>query len=482
MRFITFLSAILFTSALIAHEQLILPLTPEEVDQYIEKAGQNIRQNIDQLIALPESQRTPQTVMRSWSRFGNELLASLGMLSYLSEEDFPSKTRATQAIPELIWVLFQSMIQNPTPFNALMGYAKTILQDNRTAGPYECYEIQCLVDSCENIKNGLSQREQAILEEIKALNSQRPKQSFIHLRGNVEPKTSSQETLKESGLTIFNLNICFAPGELAYIHGGVAPWQERVTPLADKILLVDADVVCLEEMHPVDANYALYEKLKDTYAYFYLAIGPRPLGFSIHTLGLPSGLFVASKYPIEEPHFTLFSVTGLQMNYGFFDCIIKNANTPIAHLYTTHLQSLSYEKFDHIRALQLEQILEKIRSDISKQKEIPYFLCGDLNIPYGSKEPSETLIQTHFYNSYNAKHPGEVIPANSTCTNYFSNVFLSKIKPNQEPLFEILDYALLFNQPTGYTIDTIRIQANDLDHPESALSDHHGLFTIIHHN
>ncbi len=86
----------------------------------------------------------------------------------------------------------------------------------------------------------------------------------------------------------------------------MSPWRDRLGALTALIRSTNADVVCLQEVHPDDAIQELYHALKDQYSYFYGAIGPRFLGFDLSALGLPSGLFVASKYPVENPEFSLY--------------------------------------------------------------------------------------------------------------------------------------------------------------------------------
>jgi endonuclease/exonuclease/phosphatase family metal-dependent hydrolase len=352
---------------------------------------------------------------------------------------------------------------------------KTSLLKDTPCTPYEYYQMQCLIDSCEPLKEFLSEEKQEDLELLKSLSADKKKEPFIYLKSQAPEKAGVQEAF-----SVLTLNTCFVPWDYPYLFGGVLlPWRERVEPLAKILLSTDADVVCLQEVHAEDAVYALYEALKETYTYFYGAIGPRTLGFSFDTLGLPSGLFVASKYPIEHPQFTLFNAAGVPMNWGFFDFTVMNGGAPMGHIYATHLQSLSLDAFAKIRALQLQQIVEKMENDLAVNNQIPFFLCGDLNIPYGSEEPGEALIRKHFYDDYN-KDQGSVGESNRTCTDYFTNYFFSETKDPEEidPQFQILDYALLLrSQP--FTIDTQQVETNDLKEVLSAVSDHHGLLTTI---
>jgi hypothetical protein len=283
-------------------------------------------------------------MMAPWNSFGNDLLETLSILNFLKEHDVPSQDAASSAIQEVIGSLFKSLVLNPAPYQSFIKYAELSLEHQRGLSPYDYHVINLLLESCVGIKYGLSQEEQKKLECLRGLSASKEKKPFMHLKGLASAKASTQKDF-----SVFCLNTCFVPGNMPLIYGGVAPWKERVGPMAEKILSSDADVVCLQEVHGLDACFALYEELKNNYAHFYVSIGPRVLGFSVETLGLPSGLFVASKFPVERPHFTLFPVSGLQMNYGFFDFIIDNGSGPIAHIYTTHLQSLNHAEFPEIR-------------------------------------------------------------------------------------------------------------------------------------
>jgi endonuclease/exonuclease/phosphatase family metal-dependent hydrolase len=482
---IIFSSLLLSTLGCVESEQRVgLPVTSEELGQYLEASRGKILETINDLVAVPDDQKTTENILRPWSRLSNDILANFRVLTFLAQIGFPSKEDAQKGIEDLQMFLMEALVQNPNLYHSLMTYVQQALTGDTALSSYEKYVIDCVLASCENIKASLSEKDQETLEYLQKLSSQSEKTPFVYLKGQVMDRDSSEEDLPKE-FTVLTLNTCFVPGSFPLLFGGVyLPWEERVSSLADKIRLLNADVVCLQEVHAEDACYALYEELKNEYQYFYAAIGPRVLGFSLETLGLPSGLFVASKYPIENPQFTLFSVSGFPMNYGFFDFVIKNKDTPIGHVYTTHMQSLDYDKFSEIRALQLQQIVEKMQEDlVGEDTKIPYFLCGDLNIPYGSGEPGEVLIRTHFYDDYN-KNQTPVSESNRTCTDYFTNYFFApdQSPENIDPNFQIIDYALLFTSMSidqEYEMSTSLIPMNDLKEPKSAVTDHHALLTVI---
>lgn len=298
---------------------------------------------------------------------------------------------------------------------------------------------------------------------------------FTYLRGEADNKI-----LQEKSFSVLNLNTCLMPGDLARIFGGMRPWEKRIDPLAEKLRLIDADVICLQEVFVEEAAHTLYTKLKDHYAHFYISIGERILGFSLNSLGLTSGLFIASKFPIESPSFQSFPELDFRPAYGFFDFAIYSEGKIFAHIYNAHLHPLD---FQDIRTTQLAQILERMQSDCQKmgQTAVPHLLCGDLNIPWGSDEPSENLIQDHFYDAYNQGRT-EITADDMTCTDYFSSCYQStkdQISSRQDG--QILDYALLLKQhpPIDLHMETKRISMYTLQDPEHALTDHHGLLSVL---
>ena len=90
------------------------------------------------------------------------------------------------------------------------------------------------------------------------------------------------------------------------LFGGVLPWENRVDRIALFLKKSEADILFLQEVFSTTAGNQLYSKLKEQYAHFYLHIGPKISGFDAKNFGIPSGLFVASKYPLENPHFLIF--------------------------------------------------------------------------------------------------------------------------------------------------------------------------------
>ncbi len=438
----------------------VIPSTEEDVANYLQQAQEELLTSIGSLSAAPD--------LLIWNRLSGQILTHFSLLTYLAQSDLPAKESASLAILQLHGLLFRSLIQNQQLYDAWLVYA----EDHPSLDPYYARQLRVLLES-GLLMEGLTDEMKDRLEAAIATYAGHEEALFLSLQSGTPDKSAQTEEL-----TVLTLNCCFMPGPFPFLYGGAPlPWPERVNGLATRIIESGVDVICLQEVHEEDTSYALYQALQNDYSYFYTAMAPRTLGFSTATYGLPSGLFVASKYPIEKPRFNLFAISGFPMNYGFFDFVVKSNMGPMAHIYTTHMQSLNYTHFPQIRALQLKQILETMEAD-QQEESIPHFLCGDLNIPYGSEEPAELMLQEQFYDHFNQERR-PVDADHRTCTDYFTGYLLS---PTQiDPNFQILDYALLLkSERSSYAIETELFPMNDLDRPLEALSDHHGLLTTIH--
>jgi endonuclease/exonuclease/phosphatase family metal-dependent hydrolase len=122
---------------------------------------------------------------------------------------------------------------------------------------------------------------------------------------------------KNTSFSILNFNVCFLPGKLSLLYGGMLPWKSRIQKIAAKINQIDADVVCLQEVFEGKSAQMLYEMMKDKYTHFYINIGPRTFGFTEGSAGLSSGLFIASKIKMENPEYIPFEKSGIHMKRGF---------------------------------------------------------------------------------------------------------------------------------------------------------------------
>ncbi|MEC7839378.1 MAG: endonuclease/exonuclease/phosphatase family protein [Chlamydiota bacterium] len=280
----------------------------------------------------------------------------------------------------------------------------------------------------------------------------------------------------DSSFSILSLNICFLPGELPLLFGGVSPSSERIEAVASVISEKDPDVVCLYEVHEIDSAYELFLKLKKDFAYFYIDIGP-------DYLEMNSGLFVASKFKIENPEFKPFQYREMQeqINKGYFEFTLVDEDSAFAKIYTTHLQPYRKRIDEQIRKKEIQEIIDDIVQD---NVSCPVILCGDLNIPWNSNEYFDSGISTLFYDNYTDGI--EVVDeSNRTYSAFLGDHRWDKINSETgvgdevSHYSEIVDYSLIYNDGSNANLRTTRLDSFNSDDPEMALSDHHGLFSIV---
>ena len=304
---------------------------------------------------------------------------------------------------------------------------------------------------------------------------------FIHLVGNV-----SEKTLPENGnFSMYSLNACCIGGGYPLIKGGVLPWNQqqgnqssRLDLIIDKINEQDPDVLCLNEIYDLTAAYKIYSKLKNKFSHFYFNIGAKNIGAS-------SGILVASKHKISDPKFIPFSEDSLIkegkfVKKGDFSFTLKSQDKKIGQIYVTHLQhSCDDSEVSPAEKNSREQQITEILNEMEKSFDphIPIILTGDLNL--GTEEYTSSSLASLFHNSYPEEKGG-------TCSRDGFVNHIWKGKPlNNETV--TLDYALLLRQKPfsnettshNYTSKTERIDSFDIEVPDLALSDHHGLKTNI---
>ena len=395
-----------------------------------------------------------------------------------------NKIKTGQSHALNLWRQFQSMLMeefctityeqvSEEELNFIMNKVKNlalpILKSVMTQGAksmtnlssYEVYLFSSMLDSSMQMvkKNSIAYR--FMNHTYKKLQAYE-KTPYEYLQGNGEVKTVNND------LKIFNWNTCLLPGKLAKVVSGLNPWQERIDTIIEKIKSQKADIVCLQEVHSEQAASTLYEALKDTYAHFYINMGPMMMGLKMSEIGLNSGLFVASNVALEEVHFEAFHTEAGQknVNKGFFWAKVEGTDVGFA---TCHLEPFNQ---DHCKDVRYEELNHLVNFLSTKNTPIR-LMCGDLNIPWGSGEKGEELIRSHFYDPYN-KNRTEV---NRYCRT-FSDVFVSQNGSGSE---DILDYFLIFQVPgfEKYAFITERVEGFDEVQLKTKGSDHHGLYSQI---
>ena len=301
---------------------------------------------------------------------------------------------------------------------------------------------------------------------------------FLHFKGSLEEKT-----LPEDGsISIYSLNCCFIGGGEPLKHGGIQSWPNRIDPLMERIEREDPDVLCLAEIYDLKAANTLMNKLENKYAHFYYNIGAQVIGAN-------SGMFVASKYKIDDPKFCPFPNKtlldeGKFVKKGLFSFSLTDQNNKVANINFTHLQHSQDDEHPktteiEARAKQTDFILDNIHKDLDPS--IPTILTGDLNI--GKKEYKSSQLDKHFYNNYFEDDQNI-----GTCIRDGFIDYVYEGRDIENPAEDYLDYCILLESDPlsneklehGYTLKTSLVRSfDDLSKPDKALSDHHGLRTEL---
>jgi endonuclease/exonuclease/phosphatase family metal-dependent hydrolase len=304
---------------------------------------------------------------------------------------------------------------------------------------------------------------------------------FNYFKGNAEEKPFPTD----SKISTFFLNTCFIGGGYPYTHGGVLPWTQRIEKISSNILENDPDVVCLSEVYDFKAALKLYDQLKDNYAHFYLNIGP-------HYFAAKSGIFVASKFKIKNPHFidfhdTLIHNKGTNRRGAFAIDLLDQDNKTLSKIYANHFEySLNDSKPSDDEILARSGEVDLLLSDLQKTtkgKEIDYpvLLTGDFN--FKPEEFSKTALINHF-----SKTDTDII---GTCRrDEFIKALFDETKSidDDESSSDAhdLDHTFIMSKSFDgkdlkrYDISTKLVKSFERKTPIlEALSDHHGLITKI---
>lgn len=343
---------------------------------------------------------------------------------------------------------------NLTISDICIAYANKTLLEPLT--PTKNYLLLKLLDSIPSKK-----RPNNLYEEL----FKRPTQAWTYVQGE------ASETLLKEEISILNWNVCFFDQGLSMVFGGVLPWQDRLSRISAFLKKQNSDLICLQEVFSPEAEEKLYHELKDTYAHFYINIGPIQYGFNPQTHGVSSGLFVASKVPLHDITFTPYGTTESPQYrwYGFFSAVLKSRS--LIRIMTTHLHPGSSSEDLAYRANQMKAI------DASIRDKIPTFICGDFNIERMSTEYKENL-QSYFINYYDSSE--------WTCLELRD--YWWKAKQNAHTFYskysfpEWIDYFLQSRKNSSASISSIQslpILVNDPHDPAAALSDHQAIHTSI---
>ncbi len=278
-------------------------------------------------------------------------------------------------------------------------------------------------------------------------------------------------------LRVFTANILCFPDNLSYLYGGVSEWPERIDRIVAKIFETDADIVSLQEVWDPKVMRALVDLLKSKYCYFVYDAGNQFTTLKPQDIGINSGLFVASRFPLDFVSFTPFVRTippHASAKRGALEGLFSLSGTEWAFV-TTHMQHGSAPPMAEIRQEQLGLCIDLLK--INRQNG---FLMGDLNIDAFSTEFSNSRLAAEFAIPYLQGQTG-LTPENATCTDYFNDLIRtppderSKVKPT----YELLDYCAGFKGSNlAKPLSQEKIPLFSIEDPSAALSDHHGILTV----
>ncbi len=302
-------------------------------------------------------------------------------------------------------------------------------------------------------------------------------ESFCQSKGLVAPIAT--ETLSE--VRVLTANIACFPGKLSYMFGGVAPWKDRIDGLLDIFRAANAQILCLQEVWDPEAMRAFADRLKNDYAFFVYDCGDPAGTVKVNKMGYSSGLFLASKMPLDTVVFSKFPRSlpeGSNRGMLIATCPVGQTHFALINTHLQHGDSRQLELSHEIRKEQLLLCYATLQEQISKTLPGKSWGCvaGDFNIDANSKEFQESGLSRLFSIPY-AKQPSLEKP---TWTDYFNDLVTTPLDQRSSviPIYELIDYCV---QPTLSPNPAIPeqklIPLYNIQKPTEALSDHQALLT-----
>jgi endonuclease/exonuclease/phosphatase family metal-dependent hydrolase len=458
----------LFSEKEIAKAVAYFPTTEEAIERF---KGETLAETSRRLAAFKVQAKASlsfDSVVVGWHHLVEYLFAkrvALGF-TFLTSSEEAVRAKGEKAAEELSRELFQ-LCKDQEALGIVLAYAEQVNRNPNLITPSQKGWLKSLLETAAESSTPLQQKAEGVLGEL----SKQAILNYTYQKGEAKEKVLPED----KRVAIINWNVCFFHYDLSMLFGGVLPWQVRIDRVAEEVRRQDADLVCLQEVFSQEAAEQLYQKLKGEYAHFYINIGPKLCGFDLFALGIPSGLFVASKYPLGNPVFTPFdkNQTPKVRGYGFFTCEILSENRPFAVLTTTHLHPGNDVEDVRFRERQVNAILESLKAKASNG--IPSFLCGDLNIERDG-ETYKKLTQG-FINNYEG-------PDWTCCElrNYWWRAGQNAQLFEQLGLeLEWVDYFMRLKEAAHHlqSVKTRIVPVNNPSQPQNALSDHQLMHTII---
>ncbi len=277
-------------------------------------------------------------------------------------------------------------------------------------------------------------------------------------------------------LTILTANVLCFPENFTYFFGGMPPWPDRIDALSKKIVSTNAAIVCLQEIWDKEVACAFVELLKDEYFYFIYDPGNQYGTLNPEEIGYNSGLFVASRVPLDNITFTPFEQMRPKkagVKRGAVSAQVTIGNTKWT-LVATHLQNGSDEEAAMIRKGQFDQCSHLLGLDKG-------FILGDLNINAFSEEFKNNSLSKEFSIPY-LEHKVGITKETATATDYFNDLVHTRPDERSEvrPTYELIDYCVFRKDAHSMKLlSQEKVHFFSVEDPEGALSDHHGILTVI---
>ncbi len=429
----------------------------EEVEKEFSQAQTQIDTSIERFIAL-SAEGASGEAYTLWSDLVFDYFSFL--LSAYKTQRFSPSTNIQEAIPEKIATLqewFQKcLLDDPRLLQTFIAHAS--LADQLT--PQQRAFTESILKEYRVIKSDASLED---LERALSILATEEKAAFAFALGTAEPlDPDSLDTL-----SIFTANIICFPGNLPYTYGGICPWEQRIDQLVETIINVDAPIVTLQEVWDPRAMRALTQKLQAHYAYFVYAAGDPAGTIHVDKMGYNSGLFIASKLPLDQVKFEKFVRSMPQgSNRGTLLVTSRVAHAQFS-LINTHLQHGNDPEQIAIRKEQLAACAERLGEKSSAHK----YLVGDLNINALTGEHEASALTSLFLLTQE-----NIESTSPTCTEYFNDLVSTPLEQRflTPKIMEHLDYCV---SPVKLPIKQELVPLFSLESPTQALSDHQGLLT-----
>ena len=470
------------------------PRTFEEGMSLVTRATVTLKEGMQKLIEVPEARRTFDNIVMAY----HDEMSSFDSIQRIvkSERLIHKETPRKQELVARCIEVKDQVFSDPRILHLFVSFAEKMDQEDLLS-PLEWHYLKGIFQSINDEHLSSSVRDS--LHRIKRVIENRKTISFSYLSGTCAPKVIAEGSKKE--LSFLTVNLCIMPRATSLIYGGLIPWPVRIDAIAEELKHLNPDILFLQEVYDVHALSALQMRLGSFYAHFYGNIPARLHGFNHTSLLSSSGLAVISKFDLENLEFEPYTITthiepsileqyphgsdklnanvfGFDRNYGIFHCDVRNGTNTLAHIATTHQNPF----FANVREKQMEQCVRSFTSKAKEHAKIPFLLCGDLNIDRGDlSEGGERLIKNHFVDHHCNDGP---------TWHDFGNYWFHKWHGgdagrflNSNPRPWTVDRSLLWSDwanTNSYEAKLERIpMSNDVNRPDLALTDHHGVMTHL---